>query len=223
MLTYYHQTCLRLLPELYETNTNNNSICRNNIRKWRYKNSCRYCNDKLSKDKAVIKCANPKWKEYYHIPCAIAKGMIFSFKYLDLYYKLNPHTQSIPFYCACHNKRVANAYRNDVINCGKCVDELNEVDGCCCGVKGNKRKYSDGSTMSNGVSTVDENENERDYKSDMDLFYWDNDDISCNSSSNHNVLDLNFNELLMNDDNEGEIKLDNVSPKLHINMLSFEF
>ena len=77
--------------------------------------------------------------------------------------------------------------------------------------------------MSNGVSTVDENENERDYKSDMDLFYWDNDDISCNSSSNHNVLDLNFNELLMNDDNEGEIKLDNVSPKLHINMLSFEF
>ena len=225
--TYYHQTCLRLLPELYETNTNNNnSICRNNIRKWRYKNSCRYCNDKLSKDKAVIKCANPKCKEYYHIPCAIAKGMIFSFKYLDLYYKLNPHTQSIPFYCACHNKRVANAYRNDIINCGKCVDELDEVDGCCCGVKGNKRKYSDvcnGSTMSNGVSTVDENENERDYKSDMDLFYWDNDDISCNSSSNHNVLDLNFNELLMNDDNEGEIKLDNVSPKLHINMLSFEF
>ena len=92
--TYYHQTCLRLLPELYETNTNNNnnSICRNNIRKWRYKNSCRYCNDKLSKDKAVIKYANPKCKEYYHILCAIAKGMILSFKYLDLYYKLNPHT-----------------------------------------------------------------------------------------------------------------------------------
>ena len=91
--TYYHQTCLHLLPELYETNTNNNnSICRNNIRKWRYKNSCLYCNDKLSKDKAVIKYANPKCKEYYHIPCAIAKGMILSFKYLDLYYKLNPHT-----------------------------------------------------------------------------------------------------------------------------------
>lgn len=78
--------------------------------------------------------------------------------------------------------------------------------------------------MSNGVSTVDGNESERDYKSDMDLFYWDNDNVSCNSSSNHNVLDLNFNELLMNDDdNESEIKFDNVSPKLHMNMLSFEF
>ena len=224
--TYYHQTCLRLLPELYETNTNNNnnSICRNNIRKWRYKNSCRYCNDKLSKDKAVIKCANPKCKEYYHIPCAIAKGMIFSFKYLDLYYKLNPHAQSVPFYCACHNKKVANAYRNDVINCGKCVDELDEVDGCCCSVKENKKKYTDvcnGSTVGNGVSTVDENESER----DMNLFYWD-DYISCNSrnSNCHNVLDLNFNEMLMDNDNEeGEINFDNVSPKLHINMLSFEF
>ena len=107
------------------------------------------------------------------------------------------------------------------------MDELNEVDGGCCGVKGNKRKYSDiynRSTVSNGVSTVDGNESERDYKSDMDLFYWDNDDISCNSSINHNVLDVNFNELLINDDdNESEIKFDNVSPKLHINMLSFEF
>ena len=58
----------------------------------------------------------------------------------------------------------------------------------------------------------------------MNLFYWD-DYISCNSrnSNCHNVLDLNFNELLMDNDNEGEINFDNVSPKLHINMLSFEF
>ena len=231
--TYYHQTCLRLLPELYENNTNTTNICRSKIRKWRYKSSCRYCNDKLSKDKAVIKCVNPKCKEYYHIPCAIAKGMIFSFKYLDLYYKLNPHTQSVPFYCACHNKRVANAYRNDVINCGKCVDELEEVDGCC-GVKGKKRKYSlineneNGSTIGNGVSTVDENESESDNKSvcfnDMDFFYCDDDNKSCNSNNNNrNVLDLNFNELLVNNENTGEINFENISPKLHINMLSFEF
>ena len=103
------------------------------------------------------------------------------------------------------------------------MDELNEVDGCCCSVKDNKRKYSDvcnGSTVGNGVSTIDENESER----DMHLFYWDN-NVSCNSrnSNYHNVLDLNFNELIMDNDNEGEINFDNVSPKLHINMLSFEF
>ena len=230
---YYHQTCLRLLPELYENNSNSNtntpSICRSKIRKWRYKNSCRYCNDKLSKDKAVIKCSNPKCKEYYHIPCAIAKGMIFSFKYLDLYYKLNPHSQAVPFYCACHNKRVACAYRNDVINCGKCVDELDEVDGCD-GAKGNKRKNSltcgsdgneNGSTVGNGVSTVDGNESDKSVCfNDMDFFYCE-DNNSCNS--NNNALDLDFSELLgfegIHSDNIGE----NVSPKLHINMLSFEF
>jgi hypothetical protein len=113
----YHSTCIKLIHEL-ANETDEEKITRTNIRKWRYKNSCKYCNSKLSKNKAVIKCANPKCKDFYHIPCAIEKGMIFSLNYLTKYYQKNPENDldnSIPFFCSCHNKRLAASYRSDVI------------------------------------------------------------------------------------------------------------
>lgn len=109
---FCHTICINLINEL--KNGNSQSLVRENIRKWRYKNSCRYCGEKLSKSKAVIKCKNPKCKEYYHIPCAIEKGMIFNSKFMRRYYGLSKDTE-IPFYCANHNKKLSLLYKNYVI------------------------------------------------------------------------------------------------------------
>ena len=57
------------------------AITKDKIKKWRYKNSCKFCGKKLSKNIAVTKCKNPKCKEHYHIPCAVVKGIIFNLKF----------------------------------------------------------------------------------------------------------------------------------------------
>ena len=108
---FYHKICLDLLPEF--KNVNITEICKENIKKFRYKNSCKYCNKKLHKDKAVIKCKHPKCKEYFHIPCAIEKGMIFDLDFMKNYYKVNSNDE-IPFYCSNHNKKIAILYKNYV-------------------------------------------------------------------------------------------------------------
>ena len=115
---YYHYLCYRLLPELYEESENESEISKEKIRKWRYKSSCKYCNEHISKEKVVIKCNNTKCKNYYHIPCAIQKGMLFSINYLYKYYCFDEFKDkiSVPFFCASHNKRPAHAYRLNVIN-----------------------------------------------------------------------------------------------------------
>ena len=110
---FYHKICLDFLNEFKELEVED--ICRENIRKWRYKNSCRYCGEKLSKAKAVIKCKNPKCKEYYHIPCAIEKGMIFDLNYMKQFYNIS-NNDEIPFYCANHNKKIAFMYKTHVAN-----------------------------------------------------------------------------------------------------------
>ena len=79
------------------------------IRRWRYKNSCKYCGEKLSKSVAVIKCKKPKCKDYYHVPCAVVKGMIFSLNFMRKYYNISKNEQ-IPFYCSNHNKKIVNQY-----------------------------------------------------------------------------------------------------------------
>ena len=110
---FYHKICVDFLNEfkgLPET-----EICKEIIRKWRYKNSCRYCGEKLSKAKAVIKCKNPKCKEYYHIPCAIEKGMIFDLNYMKNFYKVE-NNDEIPFYCSNHNKKISFMYKTYVMN-----------------------------------------------------------------------------------------------------------
>jgi hypothetical protein len=110
---FYHQICLDLLSELkgYE----GEDICKDKIRKWRYKNSCRYCGEKLCKEKAVIKCKNPKCKQFFHIPCSIEKGMIFDLKFMKKYYKVNKFSD-IPFYCSNHNKKISFLYKDYVLN-----------------------------------------------------------------------------------------------------------
>ena len=93
---YYHLLYLKIISELYE-DYNINDISREKMTKLRYKNSCKYCNEKLSKEKAVIKCKNPKCKCYYHIQCVIEKGMIFSIYFLKKFYSIENENIPIPF------------------------------------------------------------------------------------------------------------------------------
>lgn len=108
---FYHLFCKRLIPELVEEPMDN-------LRKWRYKNSCHFCKAKLSKDLPVIKCLNSKCKEFYHIPCAIEKGMLFSIGFQALFYN-KKNEESIPFYCSCHNKRLVTCYKEHMYECNR--------------------------------------------------------------------------------------------------------
>ena len=110
---YYHMICLLFISEL--CNLPKEEISREKLRRWRFKNSCKYCGEKLSKSVAVIKCKKPKCKDYYHIPCAIEKGMIFSLNFMRQYYNLSKGEQ-IPFYCSNHNKKIVNQYKNYIMN-----------------------------------------------------------------------------------------------------------
>lgn len=109
---YYHQICVDFLIEL--TGLKLEEICREKIRRWRYKNSCKYCGEKLSKAVAVIKCKKPKCKDYYHIPCAIEKGMIFDLSFMRQYYKVSLNNQ-IPFFCSNHNKKISLQYKTYIM------------------------------------------------------------------------------------------------------------
>ena len=113
---YYHQICLDNLPEL--NCLPEEEITKDKIKKWRYKNSCKFCGKKLSKNIAVTKCKNPKCKEHYHIPCAIAKGNIFDLKFMKEFYHVDKNNQ-IPFYCSNHNKKIYNQYKNYLMNLKK--------------------------------------------------------------------------------------------------------
>ena len=110
---YYHKICFLFLSEL-NTNLTWEQVNKEKIRKWRYKNSCKYCGEKLSKSVAVIKCKKPKCKDYYHVPCSIEKGMIFDLNFMKQYYNVSTYEQ-IPFYCSNHNKKIANCYKNYII------------------------------------------------------------------------------------------------------------
>ena len=111
--SFYHKICVYFLNEF--KGLEEVDICYKNIRKWRYKNSCRFCGEKLSKTKAVIKCKNPRCKEYYHIPCAIQKGMIFDLNYMKKFYNVS-NNEEIPFYCSNHNKKISFMYKTYVMN-----------------------------------------------------------------------------------------------------------
>lgn len=113
---YYHQICLDNLPEL--NCLPDEEITKDKIKKWRYKNSCKFCGKKLSKNIAVTKCKNPKCKEHYHIPCAVAKGNIFDLKFMKEFYHVDKNNQ-IPFYCSNHNKKIYNQYKNYLMNLKK--------------------------------------------------------------------------------------------------------
>ena len=89
---YYHQICLDFLIEV--NGLKEEEIGPEKIRRWRYKNSCKYCGQKLSSSVAVTKCKKPKCKDYYHIPCAIEKGMIFDIVFMKEFY----HVSKLIFY-----------------------------------------------------------------------------------------------------------------------------
>ena len=63
----------------------------------------------------MIKCKNPRCKEYYHIPCAIQKGMIFDLNYMKKFYNVS-NNEEIPFYCSNHNKKISFIYKTYVMN-----------------------------------------------------------------------------------------------------------
>ena len=222
---YYHLICLKFISELYE-DCNINDISRGKIRKWRYKNSCKYCNEKLSKEKAVIKCKNTKCKCYYHIPCAIEKGMIFSINYLKKFYSIENDNISIPFFCSSHNKKLVTQYRKNVIynnnynpkninNDNYCTDLDRKTirklsNNLNMEIENNYSETMDISTTFNNkicdftnISPINNNFNEI-----------DNDDNLSNFEYNK-ILDLNFNELLVSDiedeKNEYIINFDNFS------------
>lgn len=111
---FYHDICIKFIPEMQECE-NKEMKTKKNIRRWRYKNSCRYCREKLSQSKAVIKCNNPRCKCYYHVPCAIQKEMIFSINFQKKFYGVG-EGKSIPFFCSGHNKKLSFSYRNEIIN-----------------------------------------------------------------------------------------------------------
>lgn len=110
---FYHKICFNFITEFY--NVSDKDIKKNKLRRWRYKNSCRYCGKKLNKNEAVLKCKNPKCKEYFHIPCAIEKGLIFDLDFMKNYYNVEVYSQ-IPFYCSNHNKKISGEYKNYIVN-----------------------------------------------------------------------------------------------------------
>ena len=116
---FYHKICLDLLIEF--KGVEKGQIFKQKIRKWRFKNSCKFCGRKLSKNRAVIKCKNPKCKEFFHIPCAIEKGMIFDLNYMKKFYKVT-NNNDIPFYCSNHNKKISFNYKTYINNRNNSLD-----------------------------------------------------------------------------------------------------
>lgn len=107
---YYHQICLIFLNEIKEFHSYKN--IQKQIKKWRFKHACKYCRSKLSKVSAVIKCKKPKCNFFYHIPCAIRKGLIFDINFMKKYY----HTEQIPFYCSNHNNKIKMEYKRKILD-----------------------------------------------------------------------------------------------------------
>ena len=134
---FYHQICLNLINELKGLEDADISI--EEIRKWRYKNSCRYCGEKLTKYKAVIKCKNPKCKQYFHIPCAIEKGIIFDLNFMKKYYNVSDFSE-IPFYCSNHNKKLSMLYKTYILN--EKYKEKNQKNSNIKMINNNKQKVA---------------------------------------------------------------------------------
>ena len=122
---FYHQTCIFFLNEIKKSKYDKNIVSK--IKKWRFKHSCKYCGLKLSKSIAVIKCNKSKCKNFYHVPCAIEKGLIFDINFIKEYYQ----TVQIPFYFSNHNKKIYDYYKKYVfkkLNCEDICDNSHEMN-----------------------------------------------------------------------------------------------
>ncbi len=172
---FYHQICLDLLIEL--KGCEGEDICKDKIRKWRYKNSCRYCGEKLCKEKAVIKCKNPKCKQFFHIPCAIEKGMIFDLKFMKKYYKVNKFSD-IPFYCSNHNKKISFLYKDYVLNKNQ-KEKKNTYD-----IINNKDEKTFFNNKNNNIQKFKKKKEKNKIKKAKKIFIISNNNINNNNSNN---------------------------------------
>ncbi|MCQ2820016.1 MAG: hypothetical protein MJ252_22345 [archaeon] len=209
---FYHCLCLSFISELYENKANEKSITKGNIRKWRYKNSCRYCGEKLDREKAVIKCNNTKCKGYFHIPCAIEKGMIFSLNYLYSYFSLEYRKEeyTCPFFCSCHNKRLSAAYKRYLFDDKKEENSLEPIE----------EQVNENMSF---TSLEDSNTNSARTYENTDRMY---DPYSINNFVNNyeenlpncsSAMDLNFNEIEMEFQKEHPTLLQNREYENNIN------
>ena len=212
---FYHQICIDLLKEFKEIDIDD--ISKDKIKKWRYKNSCRYCGVKLTKDKAVIKCKNPKCHEYYHIPCAILKGMIFDLDYMKKYYQVSQNNE-IPFYCSNHNKKISSMYKNYIINHDDCLNnkDMNISDQSNLKEEKNKKTFFENSTDDDIVmnearddNTIDNINNKQSKDEENKIDDKTENTIDIDEPDNTDVFQLNM-ELLGNifQNRKGDIILD---------------
>ena len=156
---FYHQVCSFFINEFNDLNKE--EIKRDIMKKWRYKNSCKYCGEKLSKSVAVIKCSKPQCKEYYHIPCTIDKGMIFDLNFMKNYYKKTYFNQ-IPFFCANHNKKISHEYKTDI------MDKFNEIEND--NFKEDKKTFQNDSDFEEEKEEVQNDEEEIKFEIDDDEY-----------------------------------------------------
>jgi hypothetical protein len=110
-----HVYCKRFFQETvqYETQSSPDGGGDVELRKWRYKSICKVCHC-IIKNVPVIKCANKKCKNYYHINCAVQKNVIFNIAYQNDFFGINDvHMKSkvYPFYCNYHNRNLVNEYK----------------------------------------------------------------------------------------------------------------
>ena len=217
---FYHQICLDFLNEIH-VEDNNKNICRENIRKWRYKNTCRFCGEKLCKSKAVIKCKKPKCKGFFHIPCAIEKGMIFDLKFMKKYYNVKSNAE-IPFFCSNHNKKVSFLYKNYVLNLdsGKKVKKgypfnlINKRRKRSFLVQKSKNRYKRRKFINNDCKRktkfiIINNENDNQMKKSVNL---DENKISNNQAKEENVSLINKkDEIFPSKEKENNINGDNLN------------
>ena len=213
---YYHFICSIFINELFDLGEGKTE--KEKIRKWRYKNSCKYCGEKLSKNVAVIKCKKPTCKEYYHIPCSIKKGIIFDLNFMKTYYGISS-IMKIPFYCSNHNKKIVIKYKNFIMNELKEKNEIlskknfNKESKFCENLqKNNDNENSEESTIY--LNSMSENINNKLLKnennnSDNEKMKIDND---LYNSLNKDIFNIQFGYMLINEEN---IKKENFSQGLY--------
>ena len=98
---YSHIYCLKFIKELNKDKTEQ-------LRQWRFSSKCKCCKSIIDKI-PVIKCANSKCKNYYHIKCAIDLSLIFNINFQKDFYKTDDY---VNFYCLTHNSNIVKAYQS---------------------------------------------------------------------------------------------------------------
>ena len=180
---FTHIYCLKFIKEL-----NKDKI--EQLRQWRFNSKCKCCKT-IIENIPVIKCANTKCKNYYHIKCAIDIYLIFNINFQKDFYSTDDY---VTFYCPSHNLNLIKAYQNF-------ISENNENDQTNNLIKNIKiQKVNETqSPIKNVEIEVKKNENE--------LI-----DNNMNLEKNESLLNQNNNlneKLSLKNDDKGEIEKKN--------------